>query len=157
MFVLDSPLKRSLVGLVASDCGRWEATNTNPTIRKLKAEEALRVPKRLRRSDSVTEVLDHVEHLGLLAGPHSFHLAFEQLNTFFGSIDLGLIGLAEKELTLAIRRLVEIDQCDKNWKPDSSEPALARPPRHLLQVKPGQELDLDQHGQVVEQPVEGEE
>lgn len=59
-------------------------------------------------------------------------------------------------MTLAVRGLVEVDERDENLQPDAREPALARPPRHLLQVEAGQELDLDEHCQVVEEPVECE-
>lgn len=61
-------------------------------------------------------------------------------------------------MALLVGSLVQLDQSDQNGQPDAGQPALGSTTRHLLQFKARQELDLNQHGKVIKEPIahEGE-
>ena len=62
------------------------------------------------------------------------------------------------QLALLNGALVQLDQGDNDGQPDADEPALTSATRHSFEVPPVDELDLDQDGKIVKEPVaqEGE-
>lgn len=63
------------------------------------------------------------------------------------------VSLRQEQLALLSRGLVQLDEGYQDGHPDAEEPALACATSHLRQVEACQELDLDQHCQVVKEPV----
>ena len=94
--------------------------------------------------------------MGFLGSLDGLHVALELLVRLLGSIALRLVSLAEQELALAVRRLVEFYESAENGEPDSRQPALACSSRHCFEIEVRQELNFDEHSQVVEEPIEGE-
>ena len=84
------------------------------------------------------------------------HFALELLSAVLGAITLRLVGLAEKKLALLVGSFVKIDQSDQDREPEANQPALARSSCHLFEFETGKEFDLDQHSEVVEEPIESE-
>ena len=142
--------------MVASDGSGGKATHADPTVVKAESEEATRVVQALRGRDGVAQVLDYVQHLGLLGGFDGFHLGLPLLVVLLDAVGVGavLVGSAEHQLALLGGGLVQVDQGHQDGEPDAEQPALASLARHPLQVPARQELHLDQHRQVVEEPVE---
>ena len=142
--------------MIASDGSGGETSHADPAIGKVKPEEALRVAKSLRSRDRVTQILDDVQDLSLLGSFSGLHLSLPLLLAFLGTISLLLVCFVDKKLALLLRCLVELDESDKNGQPDADQPALACTSRHCFEIPSLDEFDLDEDGQVIEEPIEQE-
>ena len=143
----------SLVRLIARDGSGGETTDADPAVGEVEPEEAFGVAESLRGRDGIAQVLDDVEHLRLLGSACGLHGFGELLAALVLTVLLRLVCLAQKQLALAVRRLVQLDERHDNRKPDADEPALGCAARHRLEVEASQKLHFDQHAQVVEHPV----
>ena len=142
--------------MIAGDGSGSETSHADPAIGKVESEEALWVTKSLRSSDRVTQILDDIQNLSLFGYTSGLHLSLPLLLAFLGSISLLLVCFVDKELTLLLRCLVEFNEGDKNAKPDTNEPALACTTGHRFEIPSLDEFDLDEDGQVIEEPIEQE-
>ena len=110
----------------------------------------------MRSSDSVTQVLDDIEYLSLLGFAGGLELSSEFLIAFLSAVRLGAVGLADENLALTAGSFLEIDQGADDRKDNANQPALACSSGHLLELKAGEELHLDEYGEIIENPVEPE-
>lgn len=142
--------------MIASDSSGSETSHADPAIGKVESKEALRVTKSLRSSDRVTQILDDIQNLSLFCSTSGLHLSLPLLLAFLSSISLLLVCFVDKELTLLFRCLIEFNESNKNAKPDTNEPAFASATGHRFEIPSLDEFDLDEDGQVIEEPIEQE-
>ena len=109
----------------------------------------------MRGGNGVAKVFDDVENLCLLLSAYLLHHGLILILAVLETITLRLVCLAQSELSFTVAGFVEADEGAENAKPDTGQPALACPTRHLFEIESIQELYFDQYRKVIEEPVEG--
>lgn len=116
----------SRVGLVASDEGRGEATNSYKTIIEIESKEPGWITKSLRSCNRVTQVLDDIQPVGNLLGFALLHVLIPFL--LIEELRLSVVVPLNQKFAHATSSLNHSLNGANNTEHDSKEPALCSSP-----------------------------